>query len=198
MLLGLLLFSRAAAEPTPPLKPVTVCEILKNQEKYNGTNVAVIGRYEYTNEGQWLSEDKCDWKPGNEVVWPNIIWVHCCYQSAPDPPFGSLVLDKVALVKKLAQLRKSTQLQFQSRKQYKIKDGKRVSVGMSNVKETWAVTFGNIDARRQWATFVGVLGGKNVVKNLGYGHAALAPVQIVVNETNIRLIKDGEYPPSMR
>jgi hypothetical protein len=55
---------------------------------------------------------------------------------------------------------------------------------------------GKIDARRQWATFVGILGRKNVVKNAGYGHAALAPVQIVVKDMNVRLIRDEEYPAS--
>jgi hypothetical protein len=177
---------------------MTACEILKNQEKYNGKNIAVIGRYDYTNEGQWLSEDKCDWKPGNDALWPNIIWVHCCYQPAPDPPSGSLVLDESALIEKLAQLRKSTKLRGQSRKQYKIQDGKVVPAGIRDVKETWAVVYGRIDATKQWATFVGVLGGKNVVKNAGYGHAALAPVQIVVKETNVRLIRDEEYPVPTR
>jgi hypothetical protein len=197
VLVGVLLSLRAAAQPPPqPLKPVTVCELLVNQDKYNGTNVAVIGRYDYTNEGSWLTEDTCDWKPGNEVVWRNIIWVHCCYQPAPDPPSGSLLLDESALIEKLALLRKSTKLQFQSRKQYKLKDGKRVSAGMSDVKETWAVAFGRIDARRQWATFLGILGIQ--VKHAGYGHVGLAPVQIVVKETNVRIIRDEEYPTPMR
>src|SRR5262249_23581030 len=93
-----------------------------NQEEYNGKNAAVFGRDEYTNEGNWLSEDTCNWKLGNEVVWPNIIWVH--YQPAPDPPSGSLVLDESSLIEKLAQLRRSTKLRIQSRKQYKLKDGK--------------------------------------------------------------------------
>jgi hypothetical protein len=173
VLLGVLLLFRTAAQSAPPpLKPVTVCEILVNQEKYNGTNVAVLGRYDYTNEGQWLSEDKCDWKPGNEVVWPNTIWIDCCNHPAPDPPSGSLVLDESALIEKLAQVRKSTKLQVQSRKQYKRKDGKVVPAGMTDVKETWAVAFGRIDARRQWAAFIGVLGGKNAIKNAGYGHAS--------------------------
>jgi hypothetical protein len=199
VLIGVWLLFQAAAQTTPaPLKPVTVCEILVNQEKYNGTNAAVIGRYDYTNEGQWLSEGKCDWMPGNEVVWPNIIWIDCCDHPAPDPPSGSFVLDESALIEKLAHVRKSTKLQVQSRKQYTIKDGKRVSAGMSDVKETWAVAFGRIDAKRQWVTLVGVLGGKNVVKNAGYGHAALAPVQIVVKDMNMRLIRDEDYPASIR
>jgi hypothetical protein len=185
---------QAAAQPTStPLKPVTVCEILMNQESYNGKNVAVIGRYDYTNEGDWLSEDTYDWKPGNEVVWPNIIWVHCCYQPAPNPPSGSLMLDEAALIEKLAQIRKSTKLQVQRRKQYKMNDGKSVPAGMSDVKETWAVAFGRIDARRQSATFVGVLGVQ--VRHAGYGHVGLAPVQIVVKEANV-IIRDEEYPTS--
>jgi hypothetical protein len=69
---------------------------------------------------------------------------------------------------------------------------------MSDVKETWAVAFGRVDARRQWATFLGLLGAKTLLKGVGYGHVGLAPVQIVVKETSVRLIKDEEYPPPTR
>ena len=58
--LAIALFSSSelalAQSPPQPLKPVTVCEVLMNQQAYNGKNVAVIGRSGRTEEGHWLTE----------------------------------------------------------------------------------------------------------------------------------------------
>jgi hypothetical protein len=193
VLLGIVLLAGSHAQPNPqPLKPVTVCEILMNQEKYNGTNVAAIGRSSQTSEGHWLMEDKCDRNyETNGFVWENIIWVQCCSQPAPDPSSGSLLLDEAALIEKLAQLRKSTKLQMISRQSYRVTDGK--SAGRVNIKDTWAVVYGRIDARKNLRTYSI---GKNQVRGIGYGQIGAAPAQIVTNETSMRFIKDEEYPSS--
>src|SRR5690242_5982689 len=79
----MLSFRAAAQPPSQSLKPVTVCEVLMNQQTYNGKNVAVIGRFGQTDEGRWLTEDTCDRKlVTNGFVWSNLIWVECCYQPA--------------------------------------------------------------------------------------------------------------------
>ena len=122
-----------------------------NQQTYNGKNIAVIGRSGRTDEGHWLMEDTCDRKlETNGFVWSNIVWIDCCYQPAPEPPFGSLVLDESALREKLAQLRKSTKLQTVSTQSYSVTDGK--SAGRVNIKETWAVVYGRVEAKEKLET----------------------------------------------
>src|SRR5436309_852518 len=110
-----------------------------NRLALNGKNVAVIGRSGSTDEGRWLTEDTCDGKlETNGFVWPTIIWVECCYQPAPEPPSGSLVLDESVLIEKLARLRKSTTLGM--RRIYGV-------VGSGEVKETWAVVYGKVEMK---------------------------------------------------
>jgi hypothetical protein len=106
------------------------------------------------------------------------------------------VLDESALIEKLAQLRRSTKLQVQNRKQYKIHNGKVVPTGIGDVKDTWVVAYGRIDATKQWVTFLRALFGKKFLEFGGYGHIGAAPVQIVVKDMNVRLIRDEEYPTS--
>ena len=84
LLFVVMLSFRAAAQSPQPLKPVTVCEVLMDQQAYNGKNVAVIGRFGETNEGKWLSEDIFDRKlETNGFVWPNDMWIECCSRPAP-------------------------------------------------------------------------------------------------------------------
>src|SRR5215212_10137715 len=92
-----------------PLIPVTVWEILASPQQFNGKDLAVLGRFGYTDEGQWLDEEDCGRKLVTEgYTWPNLVWIHCCYEPAPDPSSGSLILDDVALAEKLQQVRKTT------------------------------------------------------------------------------------------
>src|SRR5262245_16822081 len=108
-----------------PLVPVTVCEILANPQQFNGNSVAILGRFGRTNEGWWLSEDDCGSKLVQQgYAWPNIVWLHCCYEPAPDPPSGSLRLDDVAMAAKLKQVRSTTKLRHQT--------------------DQWAVVYGRI------------------------------------------------------
>ena len=78
-----------------PLKPVTVCEILASPQQFNGKDLAVLGRFSFTDEGWWLAEDGCGTKLVTEgYKWGNLIWLDCRHEAAPDPPSGFLVLDE--------------------------------------------------------------------------------------------------------
>ena len=91
------------------LVPLTVCEVLANPQQFNGKDLAVLGRFAITDEGRWLSEDDCARRLVTKgFTWPNLIWVDCCYQPAPDPPTGSLLVDEAALSDKLKQVRRTT------------------------------------------------------------------------------------------
>ena len=67
-------------EPQKPeetrLLPVTVCEVLANPQQFNGKNLAILGRFGVTDEGEWLSEDECGRRLVTEgFTWPNLIWL---------------------------------------------------------------------------------------------------------------------------
>jgi hypothetical protein len=174
-----------------PLIPVTVCEILASPQQFNGTNLAVLGRFDHTDEGWWLAEDDCGRKLVTEgYTWPNLIWLHCCYEPAPDPPSGSLRLDDVALAAKLKQVKGTTQLKHQKRLVIRIaKDGKQESTsGWRDEKDEWAVAYGRIEARSELHPAKG--SGPDRYWGNGFGHLAAAPVQLVVKEKNVRRIPD--------
>src|SRR5215470_5045881 len=96
------------ANPDESVTLVTVCEILKDPQHFNGKTLAVLGRFNSTDEGWWLAEDACGFKlSSGSFDWPNLVWLHCCYEPAPDPPSGSLVVDGDVLRKKLVDVRKT-------------------------------------------------------------------------------------------
>lgn len=181
-----------------PLKPVTVCEILANPQVFNGKNLAVLGRFSFTDEGQWLVDDGCGTKLVTDgYTWRNLIWLDRCHEAAPDPPSGSLILDESDLNEKLVQVRRTTQLKVQRRwvnSGIVHKDGTTESTsGWRDVKDEWAVVYGRLEARNNLKPPQG--NGPNRYWGNGFGHLAAAPVQLVIKQNNIRTIPDP-MPPS--
>jgi hypothetical protein len=174
-----------------PLTPVTVCEILASPQQFNGMNLAILGRLDQTGEGWWLAEDDCGRKLVTEgYTWPNLIWLHCCYEPAPDPPSGLLRLDDVAMAAKLKQIRGTTELKYQKRLVVTItKDGKGESTsGWRDVKDEWAVAYGRIEARSELHPPKG--SGPDRYWGSGFGHLGAAPVQLVIKQKNLQRIPD--------
>jgi len=152
-----------------PLVPVTVCEILASPQQFNGKNVAVLGRLGRTNEGWWLGEDDCGSKIVQEgYTWPNLVWVECCYEPAPDPPSGSLRLGDVFVAAKLKQVKETTKLRYQT--------------------DAWVVAYGRIETRSELRPPRGT--GPNRDWGNGFGHLRGAPMQIVIKEKNVHTIRD--------
>ena len=105
--LTLLVLSPAALlSQDAPLKPVTVCEVLKDSKLYDGRVVAVLGRFSYRAEGRWMGEDSCRTTvAGESAESPDIIWLSYAPESAPRMPTGyqvdgAIVAEKMQLVKK--------------------------------------------------------------------------------------------------
>ncbi len=153
-----------------PLQLVTVCEVLKNLQQFNGKDVAVIGRFDATDEGFWLSEDECGQKfTTGDRTWPNSIWIECCHSDEPGrskPP----VFGKEELNNKLQQLRTTTAL---GRRPYFVTtwSGKLKWVTQD---DRWLIAIGRIEGRDHYERFQ----GPSDVWN-GFGHLAAAPIQIV-------------------
>jgi|ERR1041385_4416255 hypothetical protein len=184
----------AQAKSDESVTLVTVCEVLKDPQHFNGKDLAVLGRFGYTDEGLWLSEDDCGFKLSTgSYDWPNLVWLHCCYEPAPDPPSGSLVLDKDVLAEKIAQVRKTTKLKVQRRwvNSGIVKDGKTESTsGWRDVKDDWAVVFGRLEARSELKAPSGT--GPNRYWGNGFGHLAASPVQLVIRQKNIKVMPDDQ------
>ncbi|HKW75390.1 MAG TPA: hypothetical protein VJN64_07690 [Terriglobales bacterium] len=93
-----------------PLKPVTVCEVLKDSKLYDGRVVAVLGRFSYRAEGRWMGEDSCRTSVAGESAEPSdIIWLSYSPESAPRMPAGYQV-DGATAAEKIQLVRKHTTL----------------------------------------------------------------------------------------
>ena len=83
-----------------PLKPITVCEALKNRKLYHGKMVAVIGLWSATDEGFWLV-DECEQKiRTGDYIWSDDVSLE--YDpSAPSAFKGEMPLDIVVAKKEI-------------------------------------------------------------------------------------------------
>jgi hypothetical protein len=183
-----------------PLVPVTVCEVLSNPQQFNGKNMAILGRFSTTDEGLWLDEDDCGRRLVTEgFTWPNAIWLACCYQPAPDPPSGSLLLDEAVLSNILTQVRKTTRLRLVKRLVGSgvVKNG-TVEPGPSewrDVREDWAVAYGRLETRSEPQV---VRGRDGQLRGFGFGHLNGAPAQLVIKQKYVRTFSDAENVDSKR
>jgi hypothetical protein len=96
-----------AAEDSLPV--VRVCEILRDLPSYHGKVVAVVGRFSYREEGQFLSEKACDSIKSEGRPDPAVILVVYDSKSAPKPPHD-LYFDRSLVDKELELIRRQTSL----------------------------------------------------------------------------------------
>lgn len=188
--------SSAQSKPSaPPFKPVTVCEVLANPAQFDGKNLLVLGRSNQTFEGHWLAEDDCGTKltmAGR--TWPNSVWLECCRTPAPDPPSGTLAIDKDALDQKLQQVRQTTQLRYHLSL---VTSPDEKAGARREVMDDWAVAYGRLEVVGEIppprnSLFPELPGQKTW--NHGFGHLGAAPVQLVINRENLRIIPDPAPP----
>jgi hypothetical protein len=63
-------------EAGPTLRPLTVCEVLRDLSSYSGKIIAVRGRWVASDEGRWLSGERCPARLTTEgFVWPDLIYL---------------------------------------------------------------------------------------------------------------------------
>ena len=145
---------------------VTVCDILLSQAEFNGKTVAVLGRFDASDEGAWLSEDDCGRKiQASGTALHILVWLE--WRGGPSPATSKTpALDRDLLNVKLAQAAKTTKLGKHIRFQCTIsaKDGKP-ECGWPEVQDQWAVAYGTVETQGD--------------RGYGFGHLAGAAAQVL-------------------
>ena len=147
-----------AAEP--PLRPVTVCEVMQDLSAYDGKVVAVVGRFSSRQTGRWLGEQKCPQKllaGGQE--WPDAFWLDYDPATAPKPP-AVLAVDAPLLAQKLREVKLGTALT-------------KLPFGSSDY-DNWAVVYGRVERRKDLVVTTPAGARKN-----GFGYGNSSPARLV-------------------
>jgi len=147
-----------AAEP--PLRPVTVCEVLQDLAAYDGKVVAVVGRFSKRAAGRWLGEQRCPQRlavGGQE--WPNALWLVYDPAIAPKPP-TVLAVDSAMLTEKLREVKLGTALT-------------KLPFGSPDY-DNWAVAYGRIETRKDLVIATPAGPRKN-----GFGFGESSPARLV-------------------
>jgi hypothetical protein len=107
---AILLLQAMAVAADAPVRPVTVCEILKDIQAYEGKTVSVVGRYSFRQNGRFLSEEACEAKPNaEEKPRPAIFRLQDDGKSGPEVPHV-LEVDRRMVREKLDDIRRNTSL----------------------------------------------------------------------------------------
>jgi hypothetical protein len=152
---------RAASDEVPVL---TVCEVLSDLDRYEGKSIIVVGRFGWTDEGSWLSED-CKLKVvrgGLEFTYPQIstAYVVSEFASPPELPKG-FTWDKRLLKQKVAQLKRTTRLHRHSPSKY---------------NDKWVAMFGRLET--SLPREVRLANGLSATTS-GFGHQSASPAQLI-------------------
>ena len=147
------------AQPDPPT--VTVCDLLSQPLKYDGTFVRIQGRLTGTDEGTWFASDKC---PSvfvtNKYRWPSVIWFST--PSMPNPN-GQHAID----------------FQFDAESEARVEAKYRALKPRVPPKCVIWTYMGLFETRRDWSEprAIGVDGNP-----LGFGHQGGAPGQLIAKK----------------
>ena len=163
----------------PPLKPVTVCEVLEDLSAYDGKTVAVVGRFSSRQAGRWLGEQKCAHKFVTDgLEWPNAFWVVYDPAAAPKPP-EVLVVNSVLLAQKVREVKLGTALT-------------KLPFGSSDY-DNWALVYGRIETRKDL-----VLSTPGGAHRNGFGYGESSPARLVCHgdAVVIFLNEDATTPAS--
>jgi hypothetical protein len=164
----------------PALRPVTVCEVLRDLSAYDGKVVAVVGRISFRQGGRWLGEQKCGQKLViGEQEWPNALWVAYDPADAPQPP-AVLAVDAPLLAQKLLEVKLGTALT-------KLRFG-------STDYDSWALVYGRIETRKDLVTVTSAGTRKN-----GFGYGESSPARLVCHgDAMVVFLDDQSTTPASR
>lgn len=162
-------------------KVLTVCEILADPGRYNGTAVAVVGRLapviSLIDSSEFLSQDRCD-QPivTQERPWPNqiLIW-SSLEEGMPKPPGDEPKLDLPVLGEKLATVRKNTNLGTHQ--------VPRLNGGVVLVPNEWAVVYGRVFSSAH-------LTRRGPCHGIGCNGFMGAPLAIIIERKNLHSFND--------
>ena len=129
----------AQSAPAPHANLVTVCELLRNAHKYEGKNLAVLGRldcgHSLIDNPCYLAEDKCS----SIAIIPWEIGL-------PKPPELFPQIAPANLKKKLSRIRNTTKLGTHREPQFRMDADKHALTfsGFANTKDAWAIAYGQV------------------------------------------------------
>lgn len=171
--------------------PITVCEVLRDARKYNGKNLAVLGRLDcghgLIDNPCVLVEDRCEWPVATEgKVWPKEVAIVPWERGVPMPPKVFPRIDPAALIEKLSLVRSTTKLGLHKEPQFKTEGRTIVFSHFADVKDQWGIAYGRVvSAKAGWI-------GKRRDEAIcgGFGGARVA---LIVGQ-DVRRFSDGAYP----
>jgi hypothetical protein len=136
---------------------LTVCEALKDAQRFEGKSVVVVGRFSSTDEGSWLDED-CGLKvpaAGREFQ-PSISTSYAAsdFDAPPQKPSG-FMWDEHLLQQKLKQVKQTTRLRQ---------------------SDQWRAIFGRLETQLPRKV---TIGNGRYGYTTGFGHLSAAPAQLV-------------------
>ena len=144
---------------------LTVCEALGELSRHNGQSVVVVGRFGYTDEGSWLSED-CERKIVTDgYTWASSIstaYLASKEETPPDLPKGFTWETKI-LRAKLTSVQKTTKL---------------TTYKKLNYSDKWVAIFGRFETRLP----LQVVDVRGTLRGIGFGHLGEAPAQLISGE----------------
>ena len=158
----------APATSSPVDVPVvTVCEVLRDPDRYDHRIAIVVGALSSTEEGAWLDEDCGPVLVADGRTWPDVIDItYIATQFTPPPALPSgFKWDKRLLQQKLAAVKRTTRLQPRGR---------------------WLAIYGRLETKR--ARFLGFRGNA-IETTYGYGPQPAAPAQIIAPDNGYRSLK---------
>jgi hypothetical protein len=150
---------------------LTVCEILADVSRYDGSPVIIVGRFSGGMEGSWLDEQCSPQIAVNGRLWPpSISTTYVASEFAPPPhlPRG-FKWDRSGVRSKLEQVQRTTRL----------RPGK-------NNSESWLAMFGRLEAALPRRIIQ--RDGRQFYAD-GFGHLSAAPAQLVVPEDGTLRLK---------
>ncbi len=170
-----LTFGQTAQVSIVGVPVVTVCEALHDLSNYNGKSIVVFGRFGYTGEGTWLSED-CPQKTVTDgYTWADIISTTYAVSDLVEPPPSlpkDFKWDRELLLKKLKEVQKTTKLRV-------LKD--------YNYTDKWVAIFGRFETRIPLIAIGRE--GRGQMMGYGFGHLNAAPAQLIPSKLGFHELK---------
>ena len=151
-----------------PLPVLTVCEVMKDLQRFDGKAVIVVGRYSHTDEGSWLDAE-CGFQVENggrqfSTTSISTTYVASDFDPPPQKPAG-FRWDEPLLTRKLRDVAKTTKLQV---------------VRKINYTDQWMAVLGRLETRLPRKLHVQPLrGNEGDVYTTGFGHLSTSPAQLV-------------------
>ena len=179
---------------TKLVKPVTVCDVLADLDRFSGRPIAIVGRldcsWSLTDHTCHLAEHKCERPVATQgFVWPNkILLMEDWEEGMPKPPTENPEIESAALLQKLSLISQTTRLGFHKEPLFRGKDHTIIFTRMAELKDMWSAVFGRLFATPN-------LKKDGCGDELGCGGFDGAPAAIIIKPGSIRTYDDNEVPP---